>query len=215
MSQSDTWPHTHNSRVSEPDSSNNLTIFRLFGSRQFSSKKLNESNTSLGVNTKMLLSGAFAGFSYTNVAFIFDLLKVRKQYHKTVPKSYAEEISYIYKTEGMRGFFNGYFGMLMRDVPGFAWYFMFYEWSRLKLGVTDTDKVTFAYQNKSKLEISLTTMLCGGVAAQTTWLICYPADLIKTRLQTAPTGCTKGFYTLAQEIYREHGILRMYRGIHI
>jgi len=163
----------------------------------------------------MLLSGAFAGFAYTNVAFVFDLLKVRKQFHKTVPKSYTEEISSIYKTEGLRGFLKGYQGMMLRDVPGFAWYFMFYEWSRYKMGVSDADKVTTAYQNKSKLEVSLTLMLCGGVAAQTTWLICYPPDLIKTRLQTAPKGCTKGAYALALEIYREHGISRMYRGVHV
>lgn len=88
----------------------------------------------------MALSGAFAGICYTNVAFIFDLLKVRKQYHKSEPLSYRGEISRIYRTEGMRGFLNGYQGMFLRDAPGFAWYFTAYEFLKRQLGVSEADK---------------------------------------------------------------------------
>ena len=120
-------------------------MFRLFASRQFALKKLNEADTKLGENTKMAMAGAFAGIFYTNVAFVFDLLKVRKQFHKTIPKSYSEEIRHIYKTEGLRGFLKGYQGMLLRDTPGFAWYFMFYEWSKRQMGVSEADKQTAAF----------------------------------------------------------------------
>ena len=93
----------------------------------------------------MFWSGAFAGFWFTNVAFVFDLLKVRKQFHKTKPKSYTEEISHIYRTEGARGFFKGYKGMMLRDCPGIALYFTFYEWIKRQMGVSDADKATIAF----------------------------------------------------------------------
>jgi len=34
-------------------------------------------NYDMTMNQRMAMSGSFAGFMYTNVAFIFDLLKVR------------------------------------------------------------------------------------------------------------------------------------------
>ena len=53
----------------------------MFASRQFAISKLDEQNyRSLGVNTKMFLAGGFAGLCQVNVTFIFDLLKVRKQF---------------------------------------------------------------------------------------------------------------------------------------
>ena len=103
----------------------------MFASRQFAISKLDDQNyRTLGVNTKMFLAGGFAGLCQVNVTFIFDLLKVRKQFSLTKPKSYAEDFRYIYKTEGVRGYFKGYQGNLLRDCPGYAWFFMFYEWSK-------------------------------------------------------------------------------------
>ena len=106
---------------------------------------------------------------------------------------------------------------MLRDGPGYAWYFMFYEWSKRQCGVSDADKETTAYQNKSKSEVSLALMMCGGFSGQTYWLLSYPADFLKTRLQTAaPTpGCKKSMITIAREIFRENGLIRIYRGIHV
>jgi len=50
----------------------------------------------------------FAGFCYTNVAFIFDLLKVRAQEQNKAKMSYGDEIKRIYKSEGLKGFSRGY-----------------------------------------------------------------------------------------------------------
>jgi hypothetical protein len=41
--------------------------------------------------------------------------------------SYREEISRIYKSEGLYGFSRGYTGLLMRDSPGFGFYFCMFE----------------------------------------------------------------------------------------
>ena len=70
------------------------------------------------------------------------------------------------------------------------------------MGISDADKVTAAYQKKSKFEVSLGILLCGGVAGQTFWVLFYPVDFLKTQLQTAKIGCTKSIFTLARETYR-------------
>jgi len=49
--------------------------------------------------------------------------------------SYREEISKIYKTEGLFGFTRGYTAMLCRDSPGFGVYFCLFECFKVKMGI--------------------------------------------------------------------------------
>jgi hypothetical protein len=62
----------------------------------------------MGVNMKHFLSGFFAGFVYSNVACVFDLLKVRAQETKSHNMSYRKEILRIFKQDGIKGFSKGY-----------------------------------------------------------------------------------------------------------
>ena len=89
------------------------------------------------MNTRQFLAGSFAGLTYTHIAFVFDLLKVRAQHESRKEIKYREEIKRIYRNEGLKGFFRGYQGMFVRDVPGFATYFMTYEFIKRNLGVSD------------------------------------------------------------------------------
>ena len=152
-----------------------MQIGRLFGSRAFALGKL-EKYDQLGINTKHVLAGGFAGICYTNVAFVFDLLKVRAQNNMTQSIHYREEIGRIYRTEGLNGFLRGYQGMLLRDFPGFAYYFFTYE--LLKRWSSGLDTST----RERTIFKQVCQFLSGGVAGATTWVMCYPADFLKTRL---------------------------------
>ena len=77
---------------------------------------------------------------------------------------------------------------MLRDAPGFAWYFTTYELFKRQLGVHDQSKETIDKSKKSGWQKNVSLLLAGGFAGQTTWLICYPADFLKTRLQTAKPG---------------------------
>ena len=105
----------------------------------------------LPLDFKNFLSGFFAGFCYTNVAFIFDLLKVRAQEQKTKQMSYSKEIARIYSEEGIKGFSRGYQGMLLRDGPGFGVYFAIFEMNKRHLGVSERDRIDHDYHQMSQV----------------------------------------------------------------
>ena len=57
----------------------------------------------------------------------------------------------IYHNEGLRGYLKGYQAMILRDVPGFAVYFMTYEFLKRSAGVSEADKGSSAYNQKTLL----------------------------------------------------------------
>jgi hypothetical protein len=76
---------------------------------------------------------------FANSAFLFDLLKTRAQFNKHSQLSYKAEIRRIYQTEGLKGFTRGYSGMLMRDAPGYALYFLLFDQFKRTLGINPKD----------------------------------------------------------------------------
>lgn len=99
--------------------------------------------------------------------------------------SYITEIRRIYKEQGIRGFSRGYSGMLIRDGPGFGIYFMLFENNKRRLGVSEKDRAEHNYYGMSNAQVGLRKFFSGGVAGCLTWTVAYPADTIKTKLQTA------------------------------
>ena len=55
------------------------------------------------------------------------MLKIRLQNSDKATLSYRNEITKIYRKEGIRGFTVGYSGMLLRDGPGYGMYFCLYD----------------------------------------------------------------------------------------
>ena len=98
----------------------------LYSSREYALREL-EKLDDLGINQKHAVAGMFAGFSYASIAFLFDQLKVRAQGDDKGKINYRQEMSRMYRTEGLRCFYNGFRGQMLRDVPSFAIYFSVYE----------------------------------------------------------------------------------------
>lgn len=94
--------------------------------------------------------------------------------------SYKEEVKLIYKQEGLKGFTRGYSGLLARDIPGFAIYFGSFEAWKTFLRVTNGPP-----DGMSKSSYNLRRFFSGGMAGVITWTIAFPADSIKTKLQTS------------------------------
>jgi len=60
----------------------------------------------------------------------------------------------------------------------------------------------------------LASIAAGGCAGTSYWLSCYPIDVIKNRMQTAPIGNSpyKGFMHCAQTIYQKEGWRAFFKG---
>lgn len=119
------------------------------------------------------LAGSLAGFTQSIICSPMELAKTRLQLqvHKIGTAKFngpTQCLSYIYQCEGFRGVFRGLGATALRDVPGFALYFLSYEYlMRLK------HDPGIAY-----------TLFAGGTAGAFSWMFTIPIDVVKSRLQT-------------------------------
>ncbi|KAK9280815.1 hypothetical protein L1049_003704 [Liquidambar formosana] len=80
----------------------------------------------------------------------------------------------IFKTQGLRGMYQGFTITMLRDAPSHGVYFWTYEYVREQL---------HPGCRKSGQERLRTMLVAGGLAGVASWVCCYPLDVIKTRLQ--------------------------------
>ncbi|KAF4528621.1 hypothetical protein B566_EDAN009225 [Ephemera danica] len=83
-------------------------------------------------------------------------------------------------------------------------YFMTYEWLQRVL----------TPEGQSPNEIGLLrTIFAGGMAGVFNWLVAIPADVLKSRLQTAPEGTyPNGIRDVFRVLLKEEGITALYKG---
>ncbi|CAL4165745.1 unnamed protein product [Meganyctiphanes norvegica] len=144
-------------------------------------------------------SGAAAGLCQGFVSSPMELLKTRMQVQTEVAKPMVQSLSTaahssstvanstsynspmdclrkIVTTEGTRGLFRGQAITLMRDVPGFASYFISYEWMVRTFGGCEEEAST------------LVILGAGGMAGVVSWVLTYPIDFVKSRIQADGVG---------------------------
>ncbi|KAK7255365.1 hypothetical protein RIF29_28774 [Crotalaria pallida] len=114
----------------------------------------------------------------------------------------------IWNKEGLRGMFRGLRITMIRDSPSHGLYFWTYEYMREQLHPGC----------RKNCDESLDTMLiAGGLAGVSSWILCYPFDVIKTRLQAqAQTpSCLKykGIYDCFKKSIQEEGLVVLWRGV--
>ncbi|XP_034242765.1 mitochondrial basic amino acids transporter-like [Thrips palmi] len=73
----------------------------------------------------------------------------------------------VWRSEGVRGVFRGFWPTLAREVPAFSVYFASYEW------MTRGDVQVPTWR----------LLLAGGMAGTISWVITYPVDVVKSRVQ--------------------------------
>lgn len=118
------------------------------------------------------LAGSIAGFAQSIICSPMELAKTQLQLqtHKLGATKFngpTQCIQFVYQCEGVRGVFRGLGATAMRDVPGFATYFVSYE---------------FLMRLKNEPGI-LYTLFAGGTAGAFSWMFTIPIDVVKSRLQ--------------------------------
>jgi solute carrier family 25 carnitine/acylcarnitine transporter 20/29 len=131
----------------------------------------------------------------------------------------------IFRTEGVRGFYQGGVVTALRDSIGYGFYFWSYElFSRFLEAQMKEREMGSNGQEAAKV------LLCGGLAGVVTWASVFPLDVIKTRVQTQDLGRggenaallgtgvgvernRLGAVEIARQAYRNEGVGVFFRGL--
>lgn len=127
-------------------------------------------------------------------------------------------IATVYRHQGLLGFWRGQVGTLIRETGGSAAWFGSYEtvtalFRRLSPPQTGS---TRSLSTLPSLPI-WQQMLAGATAGMSYNFLFYPADTIKSRMQTEDvSNLTRGgrqtFWAVGKALWREQGLKGLYRG---
>lgn len=110
----------------------------------------------------------------------------------------------VFRKDGPLGFYHGLSSTLLREVPGYFFFFGGYELSR-----------SFFASGRSKDELGpVPLMLSGGFGGICLWLAVYPVDCIKSRIQVlSMSGKQAGFIGTFISIVKNEGVPALYSGL--
>lgn len=169
-------------------------------------------------------SGAFTSFLLTPI----ELVKCKIQVPETEAGVVRDNLKPmavmrdIYRHEGLRGFWHGQMGTLIREAGGCAAWFGFKE-TTTKL-LRDWNQVRWAtHMTPVELEKKLADPLplwqqavAGASAGMSYNFLFFPADTVKSRMQTSPIGAAAGekktFGMEARALWNQAGVKGFYRG---
>ncbi|KAJ9050920.1 hypothetical protein DSO57_1009532 [Entomophthora muscae] len=105
------------------------------------------------------------------------------------------------KADGIKGLYTGTLATLLRDSPGAAAYFTTYHVFKRLLTSESTPPSPFAI------------MFAGGLAGMANWVVAIPADVIKSRQQTASASEKLSFLETFRILFRTEGARGLFRGL--
>ncbi|KAK0456643.1 hypothetical protein EV421DRAFT_1886917 [Armillaria borealis] len=118
-------------------------------------------------------------------------------------KGVFDVIKHLYKEGGIRSIFRGSVATVARDGPGSAAYFAAYEVTKKAL--------TPAGSSPADLNLGA-VILAGGTAGVAMWSLAIPPDVIKSRIQSAPSGTYSGFMDCARKTIARDGVAALWKG---
>lgn len=127
--------------------------------------------------TSVGLAGIGAGTIQSFLISPIELVKIHLQLqvsNNVRHKGPIDVARSIFKAQGWRGIYRGLGVTILRDAPSHGVYFWTYEYIKEQL---------HPGCRKSGQENLTTMLLAGGLSGVTSWLSCYPLDVIKTRIQ--------------------------------
>lgn len=160
---------------------------------------------------QLSLAGAGAGFNAAFVNTPIELIKCRMQVQSSASAvrfhTYNGPLQVLWKTiktEGIvKGLYRGHFSTVLREVPGnFCWY-----------GTYEGICKAFIPPGGSKSDLGTSTHLLGGALAGVAyWTAFFPADTVKSLMQTHPLYANSTFRETLLSIFRAEGIAGLYKG---
>lgn len=175
--------------------------------RFFAKKNHDGDETKLSI-AELALSGFFSGFCFSWLLSPMELFRIKMQMNTSEKyKSSFDAGLKIFKSQGIRGVWFGYYASTLRESIGSLIYFVVYE-TLIKYEIKRTQK--------KRTEISSSRiMVYGGIAGVSLWTANFPIDSIKSRQQSSDytNSPYKSFNHTAKVMLREKGLRGMYNGL--
>ncbi|KAI1499390.1 amino acid transporter arg-13 [Biscogniauxia marginata] len=168
-------------------------------------------------------SGAFTSFVLTPI----ELVKCKVQVPMTTPSvagtrpqapSVMSVIRDVYKHEGVKGFWHGQMGTFLRESGGCAAWFGAKETTTKMFHLLNERSATSQSEKDALATEALPfwqQAVAGASAGMSYNFLFFPADTVKSRMQTSPVGGTRQNRTFWQEgkaLWHQHGLRGLYRG---
>ncbi|KOC59257.1 Mitochondrial ornithine transporter 1 [Habropoda laboriosa] len=159
-------------------------------------------------------AGFFAAFFSSLTLCPTELIKCKLQAMKEVqiemkgPVTAVKNIgswtltSQIIKEQGIRGLFTGLSSTIAREMPGYFFFFGGYEVTRELLAKPNQSREDIGWQK---------TMIAGAVGGTVLWLVIFPADVVKSRIQVK--NLKTPALSVMKDIVRNEGISSLYNGL--
>lgn len=174
---------------------------------------------------QVTLAGAGTGVIGSLITTPTELIKVRQQ--STVaptsiatvfrPPTFYEVAQKIVRTQGITGLYRGITATALRDT-GYGAYFAAYEATVRFFASPPRDlSATTAIESAKSTYSWAATLLAGGMAGVTSWLVTFPFDVIKTRVQSTHSSTPENPYcntwSAMASSYRAEGLGVFFRGL--
>lgn len=170
------------------------------------------------------LTGAFSGVFTSFVLTPVELVKCKIQVPavvdgRTAPSLRpASVIRDIYRHHGVIGFWHGQLPTLIREAGGCAAWFGSKETATQMFRRANSKAATTEAERKVLAEMPLPLWqqaVAGASAGMSYNFLFFPADTIKSRMQTTAVGTSvkdQTFWSEAAALWKQHGIRGLYRG---
>lgn len=166
----------------------------------------------------LLLSGAASGAATSLLLTPIELVKCKMQVPLETSATSIRNlgplniIASIYRHQGVLGFWNGQLGTLIRETGGSAAWFGSNEGMKALFRRTGNSSAT----SKDGALPIYQQMTAGAAAGMSYNFIFYPADTIKSRMQTEDVsrlaGGRRTFGTVGKALWKQQGLKGLYRG---
>lgn len=165
----------------------------------------------------MLYCGAISGAVTSLFLTPIELVKCKVQVPLETPGAglvrpgIISIIGSIYRHQGLKGYWRGQLGTLIRETGGSSAWFGGFEGMKLLFK-------KYNHQSGSTSDELLVhqRLIAGATAGMSYNFLFYPADTIKSRMQTedvkAITGGKSSFGAVGRAIWQQHGLKGLYRG---
>lgn len=152
-----------------------------------------------------VISGMAAGACTTMITTPVEFIKCNLQVQSSQHPVYTGPVDCMVKTwreKGPSGMYRGFFATVMRESPGSSVWFVVYE--------AVTKFLTPPGQTKKDLPF-WKLMVAGSASGIAFWTAFFPADVIKTQVQTSNDVKQTFWHTFAH-IWRTRGVRGLYMG---